>query len=68
MQQDELIEKWIYFHNKHYINYCYESKEPRYGMKQFFLYSYKLLHRMNDDNRWTEDSYKPTQNIVRESL
>lgn len=54
MQQNELMEKWIHLHNKHYINYCYEFKEPRYNTKQFFLYSYKLLHRMNSDNRWTD--------------
>jgi len=54
MRQEELMDSWIKFHNKHYINYCYESKEPRWNTKQFFLYSYKLLNRLNYDNRWAD--------------
>jgi hypothetical protein len=54
MRQDELIDAWIRHHNKHYNKYCYESKEPRWHTKQFFLYSYKLLERLNKDNSWAE--------------
>ena len=41
-------------HNKHYFVYRYEFKEPRWYIKQFFLYSYKLLNRLNNDNQWTD--------------
>ena len=54
MRQDELIDVWIKHHNKNYKKYCYESKEPRWRTKQFFLYSYRLLKRLNNDNRWVE--------------
>ena len=54
MQPNELVNAWIKYHNKNYINYCFEYKEPRWHTKQFFLYSYKLLGRLNNDNRWTD--------------
>jgi len=54
MRSNRLIDSWISLHNKHYVNYCYESKEPRWHTKQFFLYSYRFLNRLNKDNRWTE--------------
>lgn len=54
MQSRKLIESWIRYHNKNYIKYCFESKEPRWHTKQFFLYSYKFFNRLNADNRWTE--------------
>lgn len=54
MRPNELIDAWIKHHNKNYTNYCCECKEPRWHTKQFFLYSYKLLNRLNNDNRWTD--------------
>jgi hypothetical protein len=54
MRNNELMEAWIRYHNKNYVKYYFESNEPRWHTKQFLLYSYRLLIRLNNDNRWTD--------------
>lgn len=49
MNVEKLTYQWIDYLNRHYIPYLTEAREPRYQMKQFFLYSYKLLARLGDE-------------------
>lgn len=49
MDIDKLTEQWVDYFNRHYIPYISEAREPRNRMKQFFLYSYKLLRRFGDE-------------------
>jgi len=53
MDIDELIKKWVEPFNKNYNGYIFNEKEPRYNLKQFFLYSYCLFRRFGKE--W--DSY-----------
>jgi len=54
VQVDELKEKWIQKHNKHYSLYYSNEVEPRYDVKQFFLQSYLLMKRFSNDQKWIE--------------
>ena len=62
MQIDDLVKEWLRHHNEKYLEYLYNLKEPRFTIKQFFLYSYHLFRRFSqddDDIIWKEylDSY-----------
>lgn len=52
MDINRLIKIWIEPFNEYYPNYLFSEQEPRYYVKQFFLYSYNLFNRLGKD--WNE--------------
>lgn len=54
MNIDNLKDKWIEQHNKHYPVYYSNEKESRYTTKQFFFQSYLLMKRFSKDQQWIE--------------
>lgn len=54
MKNEDLLNRWLDIHNRNYLEYYFNQKEPRWHTKQFFLQSYYLFQRLKDDGSWDD--------------
>ncbi len=59
MNINEVVSYWLEKHNKHFGDHINNRDEPRYNKKQFLLYSYKFLQRINksDNSQYAWSRY-----------